>query len=846
MTDQTRQVALPAYLRKRMQAFRVVRGEKTTYLLRDKLSDKTHDLQQWQFFVMEVLPGCETMDKLRSVFNDRFNSDISEKEVLAFFAQLADDKLLDKDAENHPLLKPFTTRTYVLEKGLVKPKSFDELITKLTLESTAAGKQANVPAEPGAPAAAPAGPAAPVPPPAAPAAPAVAAVAADDLPAGINEADALDPRQSKLLLPFFPFAPVMRVLLPVLEPLKFGIYILPVVILAALMIGVRHAPLVWEDLSKLRDTTSLVSHALFSLFTINIVIVFTQGLVAQKFRCSVGHFGLGLRFGFFPRFMAPVGHTKQLSRRERMWIQGAPLLMRMTLFSIGVLLWYNMRDSHALLADIGLGLAFMSAVNLVIEGGNPLVKGNAYHLLAAFTNEPQLRGRSYKAFMDVIRGTGRAGDSGREILAAYALASFIYAYIVVLLIVLVAGHFLIYELRIGGVGLAAVLALGVYLGVRTTARFKSITQAYERNQNFERWRQRALPSEGGETVQVEPSGSRAWRYTRRALLIAGLLLLFLPYPYDAGGDFTIFPAERQVITSDISGIIEQVNFDGGETVKAGTVVARIAATDLTAQIAVIDARVAEQQAVIADLKARPKPEEVVVAQRELETAQKRSQFSTAKVPRYERLYKERAISFEELDAARKEAEVDVREVAQRAAALALVKTGTPKDRIAAEEAKLAALGQQRAEVEGRAARTVLKMPFDGNLLTLHLKQKLNSVLDKGQPFATVESINSVTAEIEVPESDIAYVKVGAPVRVRPNAFYERVFEGKVRNIDRNVTAKSFGKVVKVIADVENPKGELRTGMTGYAKVTYGEMPVWKAFTTALVRFFTVQVWSWLP
>jgi putative peptide zinc metalloprotease protein len=35
-------------------------------------------------------------------------------------------------------------------------------------------------------------------------------------------------------------------------------------------------------------------------------------------------------------------------------------------------------------------------------------------------------------------------------------------------------------------------------------------------------------------------------------------------------------------------------------------------------------------------------------------------------------------------------------------------------------------------------------------------------------------------------------------------------------------------------------------MTGYAKIGGTTMPVWKAFTLTLVRFFNVQVWSWIP
>ena len=42
-----------------------------------------------------------------------------------------------------------------------------------------------------------------------------------------------------------------------------------------------------------------------------------------------------------------------------------------------------------------------------------------------------------------------------------------------------------------------------------------------------------------------------------------------------------------------------------------------------------------------------------------------------------------------------------------------------------------------------------------------------SVMDKGQPFATVEDTRSVTAEIQVPESEIGYVVIGASIRAKP-------------------------------------------------------------------------------
>src|SRR5439155_20024156 len=108
----------------------------------------------------------------------------------------------------------------------------------------------------------------------------------------------LDPRPSHQIVRFFPFRPVAKALLPVVEPLKYVIYVMPLLALTAVMLLIHYSELVAADLETLRSTTTLITHALFSLLTINLAVQTTQALIAQKFRASVGWFGIGLRFGF--------------------------------------------------------------------------------------------------------------------------------------------------------------------------------------------------------------------------------------------------------------------------------------------------------------------------------------------------------------------------------------------------------------------------------------------------------------------------------------------------------------------------------------------------------------------
>ena len=141
--SESKKVALPAYLPRRLQAFRIVQGDTTTYLLRDKLADKTHDLEPWQFFVLEVLPGCETIDKLLSVFEDRFGRQLTEVEVLKFFGIAGRQQAARRGkCGSIRCSSRSPSRATRCEHGLAKPKSFEELAALMAPATTPCRRRA--------------------------------------------------------------------------------------------------------------------------------------------------------------------------------------------------------------------------------------------------------------------------------------------------------------------------------------------------------------------------------------------------------------------------------------------------------------------------------------------------------------------------------------------------------------------------------------------------------------------------------------------------------------------------------------------------------------------------------
>lgn len=821
-TNDAQRVALPAYLLQRLQAFRIGQVDQQSYVVRDKLHGKHYDFEPFQFFVLEVLPGCETADKLASVFQDRFGYPMPEEDILSLFASVADAGLFNEQAAIHPLLSRFTTRRYEEEHGKPRLKSFRDLVV---VEDT---KDASAPAGKAAHASALVRGAESV-------------EQNEVLPPGVQDAIDLDPRASKKIFLGFDPRRLLKLALPLLRSLRFLMYLLPLPLLGSLAISFRHAEVMVADLSALGSGVGLLQHLAFSMATVNLCVVLTTALLAAQFRATVSRLGITFIFLIVPRFAARITHVKQLSRRERMLLHAVPLLIRVGLFSLGVLLWHFFRGHASLLADGALLLAVTAAAGFVFSV-NPLAKSSGYQLLCAYSNQANLRGKSFRALLRRIRGESFQ-ELDELVFSAYALATILFTFSLILGVVLVLGVAL-HRFYLGGSAWIVMGVVGVLLTKRAVRYFDGVQKAYERAEQFERWRKRALPPPPGQEEMHRKASLSG--YLWRAVPLCFFVVLFFPYSYSPGGSFSVTPALQQVIATDMSGLVERVHAQGGEVFPKGKVIAELAVSDTRAALEVVQAQMLEQEATIADLKSRPRAEDVALAERALQIARTRAEFAVLQLERAEKLLGQEVIPAEEVDEARSEYQVRLGQVDEKQAELSVARLGASSEQIAAAVAKLSSLAAERDALADKLSRSKLVMPFDGKLLTLNLKQRGGSYYERGAPFAAAEMSGILTAEIEVPESEMEYVSIGAEVTFRPRAqSFDPIF-GVVKTIDWNVTERPLGNVVKVVAELKDESNLLRNGMGGYAKVSGPTMPVWQAFTLAFSRFFAVEVWSWIP
>ncbi len=203
---------------------------------------------------------------------------------------------------------------------------------------------------------------------------------------------------------------------------------------------------------------------------------------------------------------------------------------------------------------------------------------------------------------------------------------------------------------------------------------------------------------------------------------------------------------------------------------------------------------------------------------------------------------ERETRPEKLDAAREE-------VAARQA----VVEATQKLREAAA-VKEAEAGVRRLEAEPIATEidrldrkireTRVTAPAAGVVSTPRLGEKVGRRFRRGETVAWIDRIDTLTARIFVEEKEIGEIRPGLPVQLRVGAFPDRTFEATVAEVSPRTDGERRRGVYEVRVRVQNSRGDLRPGITGYTKIHLGRRPLREVVFRRLNRYLRTEVWTW--
>jgi multidrug resistance efflux pump len=148
--------------------------------------------------------------------------------------------------------------------------------------------------------------------------------------------------------------------------------------------------------------------------------------------------------------------------------------------------------------------------------------------------------------------------------------------------------------------------------------------------------------------------------------------------------------------------------------------------------------------------------------------------------------------------------------------------------------------------EERLSRTRLRAPIAGVLVTPHIEERVGQSLSAGMELAVVADVETVLAEVAVPEADAALLAPGGAVGLKMNPFPTRTFRGEARRVAAELRQEGEQTFVIVEARVFDADRLLRAGMLGRGKISVGTRRLITAIFRKPLRWLWLKIWPWLP
>jgi len=162
-------------------------------------------------------------------------------------------------------------------------------------------------------------------------------------------------------------------------------------------------------------------------------------------------------------------------------------------------------------------------------------------------------------------------------------------------------------------------------------------------------------------------------------------------------------------------------------------------------------------------------------------------------------------------------------------------------------AQIAQAEAQLALVEEQLARSVMKAPYDGVIVSGDLSQSLGSPVERGQVLFEVAPLESFRIVLKVDEYDIAHVAAGQRGELTVASIPGERFPFTVSRVTPVNTAKEGHNFFRVEATLDDAAGaRLRPGMEGVGKVDIEERKLIWIWTHRFTDWLRLKIWSWLP
>ncbi len=605
------------------------------------------------------------------------------------------------------------------------------------------------------------------------------------------------------------------------------------------------------------------------VFSVSAYHEFSHGLTCRHFGGHVKEMGFMLIY-FSPAFYCDVSDAWMFpNKRHRMAVTLAGGYSQLMLWGVCAILW-RITEPDTVINHVMVVVVLFSGLQTLFNF-NPLIKLDGYYMLSDYLEVPNLRSRSFSTLWKWITGDPRRGQF-RDVRAVllYGVCALVFSSTL-----LVGAYATIYTWATGNWATAGLVGFAV---------FSTLTL-----------RRTAVESMSGLKTLVSHVAVK--KYRNAFIVLAVLLISVLGHwELKIPADFKILPQNEFMVHAETSGVLTEIPVREGMYVHKGDLLARTRDFDkqtvsenttgeLQQKKSELDRLIAgalpleitEQEDKIAAKKV-----EIDNASRHLEQrnqlnqvlARKNVELDLAKAqaanaqqlvdaeiwPKIRGTEAQSAVEGKEKEVAEtlaaireieetaaRETDLHTKELAVLQSQLTLMKQGNRKELIREKQAEVDKLQTLLDSVTAEIAKSEIRAPIDATVATPFPERKLNTRLAAGDEFIRLVNTSAVTAEMLVPEKELAEVKGGNVVWLKVRSLPESDFESRVDFVAPIVqTVNGNPMVVVRTPPLANEDAVLKPDMTGVALIYCGERRIIDIATRRMRSWIRTEFLHMLP
>lgn len=263
--------------------------------------------------------------------------------------------------------------------------------------------------------------------------------------------------------------------------------------------------------------------------------------------------------------------------------------------------------------------------------------------------------------------------------------------------------------------------------------------------------------------------------------------------------------DKEVVYSEVSGTVKGIHVQMGDRVTAGQVLMELDIPNAEQKLAEARSALASAESALYQARSGDKTSDQVAAEYAFSQAESTYNTDKTNLERQQALFAAGAISQSDFDKA--QADFNTSEAAYKKAQADLLRCQQAAPfYLQSLEASVESARAQLQTVERQTAQQGLICLRDGQVLSISVKT--GDQINANDPLITIGTLENLTIQADVPESEAGKIKVGQAVSISGNAFLDETYQGRITQAGLEVLNKvkqnqDEDTFLPVIVEVDN-------------------------------------------